>query len=58
MRVGNSAKPFEHFLEAIVIILIAVNLTAVILLALGVIKAPGSRSFRESFQTPPPLHLR
>jgi len=62
MRMGNSVKPFEHFLQVLLAIVIAANLTAVILLCLGVIKRPSSGNFGHTpvvpapanFVTPPP----
>ena len=41
MRCGDTAKPFEHFLEAVFVIVIVANLVALVLLFFGYIKVPG-----------------
>ena len=51
MRFGNTARPFEHFLVGLLVIIVTANLLAVVLLHLGVIKIAG----RPSFQTTEPV---
>ena len=56
MRMGNSVKPFEHFLQFLLAVVIAANLTAVILLCLGVIKRPSGVNFGNTIEVPAPAN--
>ena len=43
MRVGNQAKPFEHFLLGVLVFVVIANILVLTLLWMGVLKRPGTR---------------
>ena len=57
MRVGNQAKPFEHFLLGVLIFVMVVNLLIVTLLWLGIIKRPGSGYPTHAFPAPSSMNF-
>ncbi len=57
MRVGNQAKPFEHFLLGVLIFVVVVNLLVVTLLWLGILKRPGIRHSSPVFPAPSSMNF-